>query len=196
MKIKCSEPRLAHEYGYGWRFSFHVEEESLSMAKQLVDELRDVYMGADIGKWRARRSLDANAYAWVLIDKLASVRRLTKTEVYRHAIREIGGNSTIVCVKSAAADALCANWQRNGIGWITEQLPSKLDGCTNCVLYTGSSAYDTAQMSILIDSLVQDCKSVGIETLPPMELERMMRVYEKQTNKGDGDPSEGKAAGI
>ena len=43
-------------------------------------------------------------------------------------------------------------------------------GCRNLAAYHGSSVYDTKQMSRLIDNLVQDCKEIGIETLPPEKL--------------------------
>ena len=41
------------------------------------------------------------------------------------------------------------------------------------MFYRGSSVYDNAQMSRLIENIVQDCKAVGIETLTPSELERL-----------------------
>lgn len=122
---------------------------------------------------RRGRSLDANAYAWVLIDKLASKLGLKRSEVYREAIKDVPGVSTIVCVKNTALGTLVASWKKNGLGWQAETMPSKLEGCTNVVLYYGSSAYDSKQMSALIDNLVAECKALGIETLPPATLERM-----------------------
>lgn len=122
---------------------------------------------------RNKRSLDANAYCWVLLGKLAEKLSTPKTEVYRQYIKEIGNNCEIVCVLEKAADKLIEGWNRNGVGWIADKLPSKLDGCINVVLYYGSSTYDTAQMSRLIDLIVQDCKTQGIETLTPFELDAM-----------------------
>ena len=37
--------------------------------------------------------------------------------------------------------------------------------------FHGSSTYDTAQMSKLIDNIVSDCKALGIETLTPDKLD-------------------------
>lgn len=122
---------------------------------------------------RERRSLDANAYCWVLLDKLAEKLSISKTEIYRKFIRNIGGNSETVCVLEKAADKLCDGWEHNGIGWQTERIPSKIEGCVNVILYYGSSTYDTKQMSRLIDMVVDECKDHGIETLTPMELERL-----------------------
>jgi hypothetical protein len=47
---------------------------------------------------KERRSLDANALAWVLLDKLAAKLNMEKTEIYRQYIKEIGGVSETVCV--------------------------------------------------------------------------------------------------
>lgn len=117
------------------------------------------------------RSLDANAYFFVLADKIAAATGLSKTEVYRHAIKEIGGNSDIVCVQEKAADTLCAAWEQRGLGWQTERIPSKIRGCVNVILYYGSSTYDSKQMSRLIDNIIQDAKALGIETLPPSKVD-------------------------
>lgn len=130
-------------------------------------------MDAEMKRHTKRRSLDANAYAWALIGKLASATGIEKSCIYREAIRDIGGNYETVCVSAKAADAMQKLWESRGLGWQAEAFPSKLKGCTNLNLYYGSSAYDTAQMSRLIDNIVQDCKAVGIETLTEEELGRM-----------------------
>ena len=141
--------------------------------REQYDALKEHDLSVEIKRFRRKRSLDANAYAWVLIDKLAQATGVRKEEVYREAIRNIGGASATVCVPTKAVEQLCKNWRRNGLGWQVEILPSKLDGCTNAILYYGSSVYDTKQMSSLIDLLVQDCRQLGIETLPPRELEAL-----------------------
>lgn len=124
----------------------------------------------EITKAKKRRSLDANAYAWVLIGKIASAVNMPRVEVYRNAIREIGGVSEIVCVKACAVDRLRKTWERNGLGWQTETMPSKIGGCVNVVLYYGSSSYDSKQMAVFIDQLMEDAKAIGIETLSDREL--------------------------
>ncbi len=141
--------------------------------REQYDALKEHDLSVEIKRFRRRRSLDANAYAWVLIDKLAQATGVRKDEVYREAIRNIGGASDTVCVPTKAVAKLRESWRRNGMGWQTEILPSKLEGCTNVVLYYGSSVYDTKQMSDLINLLVQDCRELGIETLPPRELEAL-----------------------
>lgn len=138
--------------------------------------LEDHDVRVEIKKWRKKRSLDANAYAWVLIDKIAQATGVPKTEVYRQAIREIGGVSDIVAVPDNAVDKFREGWSKQGIGWQTEILDSK-PGYKRIVVYYGSSTYDTKQMSALIDSLVQEAQALGIETLPPHEIARLNSLW-------------------
>ena len=138
------------------------------------DSLKDSDISVEIKKYRKPRSIDANNYAWVLIDKIAARIGLTKIEVYRNAIRSIGGVSEIVCIKENAVYTLKTIWESRGIGWQVEIEPSKLAGCVNAVLHYGSSVYDTKQMSDLINSLVSDAQAIGIETEPPEYIESLL----------------------
>ena len=143
----------------------------------MLPELKDADLTVEIKRYRKKRSLDANAYCWVLLDKLAEATGVPKSEIYRHAVRDIGGNSQVVCVLEKAAPKLCEGWERNGLGWTAEVIPSKLDGCVNVILYYGSSLFDAGQMSRLIDGLVQDCKALGIETMPPDKLNSLLEAW-------------------
>jgi hypothetical protein len=142
--------------------------------RQSFDLLKDSEINVQIKKWREPRSKDANAYAWVLIDKIAAAVSVDKERVYKDAIRSIGGVSETICVRDFAVEKLRESWSERGIGWQTDTMPSKIEGCTNVVLYFGSSTYDTKQMSLLIDHLIQDAKNLGIETMPPDKLNRLL----------------------
>lgn len=142
--------------------------DSLAEGKEYVIEIKER---------KKKRSLDANAYAWVLIDKLASQLHESKTDIYRSYIKEIGGNSDTVCVKDEALDRLRNNWERNGIGWQTDTMKSKIKGCTNVILYYGSSVYDVSQMQRLIELIEQDCKTFGIETLDDLKLQQLIEEW-------------------
>ena len=156
--------------------SFEVNEKA--DFKLMVDELRECErLSIEVKQFRQRRSLDANAYCWVLIDRLAERLNESKEAVYRQYITNIGGNSEIVCVKNNAVERLCAGWHRNGIGWQTETFESKLEGCTNVILYYGSSVYDSAQMARLLDLIVEDCKAQGIPTETPDEIARLKSMW-------------------
>lgn len=150
-------------------------EGSVQSLFQIFEELKAAEkLTFKVGKFRQKRSLDANAYCFVLIGRIAEKTNVPKDEVYRKAVKEIGGNYDVVCVRDKAVDALCQSWSRMGLGWQTDTFPSKIEGCTNVVLYYGSSTYDTAQMSRLINIIVQDCMELGIETKPQEEIESLL----------------------
>ena len=146
---------------------------------QDIEALKDKVVDVVLKLFRKRRSLDANGYFWVLVDKLAEKLNIAKVDIYRGYIKDVGGNSEMVCVQDKAVGTLIKGWQRNGIGWVTDTMPSKLKGCTNVILYVGSSEYDTAQMARLIELAVQDCQAQGISTKTPDEINNLLSLWEK-----------------
>lgn len=126
-----------------------------------------------VKEYKQKRSLSANNYFWVMVDRLAEKLRMSKTDIYRSYVKEIGGNNDIVCCIDKAVNALCEAWQGRGIGWITELEESKIEGCTNVRLYYGSSTYNKEQMSRLIELAKQDCIENDIPTWDDAELERL-----------------------
>lgn len=176
MDVKITNVKLFHEYGVGFALQAHVD--SVGVAASLRDLIRSAdAFRCKLTEWRDSRSLDANAYAWVLIGKIAEATKIPRTDVYRNHVRELGGNTDTVCVREKGAAKLMECWAKNGIGWISETMPSKIPGCVNVMLYYGSSTYDSKQMSRLIDNLIQDARELGIETLTPKDLERMMQEW-------------------
>ena len=152
--------------------------DNVHSATNCYDELHECEkLSIKIGKYRNKRSLDANAYFWVLVDKLSAKLNITKEEIYRNAIKNIGGVSEMICLRNEAVEMFCNSWKRQGIGWQTDTMPSKLKGCTNVIVYYGSSTYDSRQMSMLIDNIVQDCKEQGIEVRPQEEIDRLLSMW-------------------
>ena len=121
---------------------------------------------------REKRSENANAYMWVLADKIAAKTRKYKTEVYRDAIRRVGVFEDVAVTGKATA-SLVSTWSDRGEGWFADVLESKLKGCKKVRLYFGSSGYDTKQRSRLIDDIVEEADELGIETKTPEQLARM-----------------------
>jgi hypothetical protein len=142
--------------------------ETLDGEKEYVIEVKEK---------KKKRSLDANAYFWTLADKLSEKLNKPKTDIYREYIKEIGGVSDTLCMLDKAVDKFCERWASMGIGYQTDRIESKLEGCTNVIAYYGSSTYDTAQMSRLIDMAVQDCKQFGIPTYDREELDRLVQEW-------------------
>ena len=122
------------------------------------------------------RSLNANAYAWVLINKLSEANGLPPEFVYREQLKAMGGHSEVVTVGQAAADKVITLWKLNGLGWTAEPI-GEHDGEVDLLLSYGSSVFETWQMAQLIDNLVQDCRQIGIETMSPAELDSIIAAW-------------------
>ena len=155
------------------------EREDLGKAMSVVRKHKDRLYDLEVKEHRKKRSLDANAYCWVLINKLADVMRIPPTEVYRQAIQDISGNNEIIPIKDEAVEQFKQAWSHNGIGWLCKDMgKSKIQGYRNLMVYYGSSVYNSKQMSELIDHLVQDCKALDIETMTPDKLSLLMEEWD------------------
>ena len=132
----------------------------------------------DISKWREKRSLDSNAYAWVLLDKIAEKTRNTKENIYREIIKRVGVFE-ILPIKDDAVNSFIKRWQSKGLGWVCDNLGSspKLKGYTKIVAYYGTSTYDTKEMSRFIDEVVSEAQELGIQTLDEKDLESLIKTW-------------------
>ena len=153
--------------------------------KTCYDELREVEkLTIEIKEYHKKRSLDANAYMWVLCGKLAEKIGSTKESVYRQHILNVG-----VCkvaeISEDAAETLIIGWQMNGTGWLAERVDyGAHDGFVLVNLYYGSSVYNTKQMSRLLDSVIEDCQEQGIQTATPDEIANMKSLWKSGDNRG------------
>lgn len=130
-----------------------------------------------VDEYHPKRSLDANSLLWILCSKIAEKIGGTKEEVYRKSIHEVG-QFEITPIKHEAVKRWREAWESNGVGWISEvHSQSKIEGYTNMINYFGSSTYDSREMTILIDNIVQECKSLGIDTMPPEELKSLCEAW-------------------
>jgi len=152
-------------------------------ALKQVKELQEIVdngkqLDVEIQQHRKKRSMDANAYCWVLCQKIAEVIGSTKEEVYQKAVREVG-QFEILPIREEAVETWIERWGSRGLGWFAEVMDdSKLDGYKRVISYYGSSVYDTREMSILIDALVQEARELGIETMPAEELQSLINEWE------------------
>lgn len=155
------------------------ERVDIGKAMQLVRNRKQMLYDLEVKEHRKKRSLDANAYAWVLIGKIADALRITPIDIYRQAIQNIGGNYEVIPIKAEAAEHFKQIWEAKGLGWpCVDMGKSKLDGYRNLRAYYGSSTYDTRQMSQLIDNLVQDCRALDIEVKSDEELASLMGAWQ------------------
>lgn len=143
-------------------------------ALSICNEYTDKDLTLKLSEWRNSRSKEANAYFWELCGKLAAKLHRSPTEIYREIIKDVGGNYDVLCLQNKAVESFIKKWKSHGLGWVCDTTASKLKGCTTIIAYYGSSTYDTAQMSRLIELIIAECKSQGIETATPEELSLLM----------------------
>jgi hypothetical protein len=137
-------------------------------------------LSVDIKQYRKRRSLDANAYCFVLCQKIAEVVGSTKEYVYKQAIKQVG-QFEIVPIKDEAVEKWIQAWESRGLGWQTEIMgDSKIEGYTNTINYYGSSVYDTKEMSLLLEEIVSQAKELGIDTMTDREKLALLEKWGKE----------------
>lgn len=120
-----------------------------------------------IKEYKQKRSLNANAYMWVLINEIANKVRLSKEEVYLNMLKNYG-QSTIV--------SLLSDIDYNGFFKYYEVIGTSVlnnKEFTHIKILKGSSEYNTLEMSILIDGVVQECTNLGIPTISDEEIKRL-----------------------
>ena len=128
---------------------------------------------------KKKRSLDANAYCWVLLGQLSKALRIPPESLYKEFIRK-SSNYTVMTLKTQAAAKFSEKWQSNGIGWFIVDLgESRIQGFSHIRAYHGSSSYDTKEMSLLLDEIVEACKENNIETATGAELGLLKRGWDK-----------------
>lgn len=157
-----------------WELTFTINEEGI--LKEQYDNIAGFpSVDIKISKHRKKRSLDANAYMWVLLQKMSAILNLSSEELYEQMLRQYG------------------TFYQDEEGYVVATFPAKVDikkiqghwkfyksnGRFNSYLMIkGSSEYDTKEMSVLLDGVVNEAKEMGIETLTPDEIERMKQSWQ------------------
>ena len=144
-----------------------------------VNDISGAKLTVTAKKYRKKRSLDANAYSWVLLDKMAKALGSTSEEVYEEMLRRYGyplydeDEKPVIISLKAGTDisALDIHLKLIGEGHVQDKL------FKHYKVIRGQSTYDTKEMSTFIDGIVSEAKELGIETLTPTELERIKAAW-------------------
>ena len=124
---------------------------------------------------RKKRSLDANAYFWVLVGKIADKLRASKDEIYFEMLKKYGQSITVTVRAGLDLSRAGLKYYELFKDGISAGKPFEAYR-----VFIGSSQYDTREMSVLIDGVVQEAKELGIETLTPLELAEILGRYEQE----------------
>ena len=143
---------------------------------QSIELKADDEIVIDIKKKRKKRSLNANAYFWQLVNKMAIKLNCSDQDIYRKLVKDYGVSTTLM-VRDEAKEAFVRAWTegKDSSGWFVEDLGHEVMRA-----YSGTSTYNTKEMSRIIDGLVEECKDLNIETLPPDELEHLKSTWRQR----------------
>lgn len=160
---------LSRTYGGEWVLSLMLDDSSVSDAKKLVDKQKGLY-DVTIKPHREKRSLTANAYFHALCGKMASELHSDIDSVKRHLVLSYGTTAerdsipvTITLPKGIPAEDFYpyCEWVYGDNEGDTYELMKE------------THMMNTKEFSVLLDGTIQECKELGIETLPEDELRRL-----------------------
>lgn len=135
----------------------------------LLDQDKDKIF--EVKEHKEKRSLNANNYFWLLVGKIADAMRASKDDVYMLMLKRYGQSSMVSVVADVDVRGYFKYYELIG------QTPLQGKLFNHYRIYKGSSEYDSLEMSILIDGIVEEAKAMGIETLTPEEIERIKRAW-------------------
>lgn len=145
-------------------------ETDTDSAQMVCEDIQGDLCDIDIKlhKESKKRSMTANRYLWQLCQKIAERADVFYIDVYRDAIQN-AGVFIDATISEKSYDDIKAMWQKNGLGWLVIET-ARHDGGVDCNMFKGSSSYNTAEMSKLVDYVVEVAKSYNIQTLTDREL--------------------------
>lgn len=122
----------------------------------------------EIREYKEKRSINSNAYAWKLITEIGNVLRKSKEEVYLQMLKDYGQSEIVSMLSSINPEGYFKYYEKFGTGVV------KNKEFTHYKIFKGSSEFNKKEMSIFIDGIVQEAKSVGIQTLDELEINELM----------------------
>lgn len=140
----------------------------------LID--KDLRLKASI--WREKRSLNANAYFYVLAGKIAEKLRISLTEAHNRLIAMYGQMDGVTIIMRDDIDWTKLDYIHLKPTPATRELD---DGRLYRVYFImrGSHTYDCKEMARLIDGTVEDAKDLGIETMTPDQIAELKSKWQR-----------------
>lgn len=127
----------------------------------------------EIKEYKPKRSRNANNYAWNLITKIADVLRLDKEEVYLDMLKHYGQSEMVSVLSEIDVKGYFKYYEKVG--------ETVLNGkeFSHYKIFKGSSEYTTSEMNIFISGIVQEAEQLDIETLTPIEIEKLKQAWKE-----------------
>lgn len=154
-------------------------QSGLKTAQKLKDSPK---INIKLSEHKERRSLDANAYYWVLIGKLSKVLNISTSYCHNVMLRRYGTlelvDETPVYLMFPDTDEATRKVDESETYHVkpTSNVRVGNDGkmYRTYMLLKGSHQYDTAEMAALISGLRDECIQVGIPVETPDEIANLL----------------------
>lgn len=126
-----------------------------------------------------KRTNDANAYCWVLLNKLAKELDIPKEDIYKQEVMDVPQKPLKTLVKASDVEDEITYWKKRGLGWYAEIVGESTEkkGFVWINKYRGSSEFDKHQMGLLIKNIIYECHENNIETRTPEEIAKMLSLW-------------------
>lgn len=128
---------------------------------------RDKKYKLNIKLFKNKRSLNANAYCWKLCTEIGNILRLSKEEVYLNMLKNYGQSEIVSVLSTIDVTGYFKYYEVAGKSLLNNK------EFTHYKVFKGSSEYDTREMSILIDGIVQECTNLEIPTITEEQLKKL-----------------------
>ena len=142
-----------------------------------IEKFLHKYIRISIKRFFKKRSLNANAYAWALINELANIMNLSKEEVYELKLKDYGQSELALVAAEVNPKYYFKYYSEEG------QTTVKNKKYKWYKVYKGTSEYNTREMSIFIKGLIQDCEEQGIEVKPKQEVDKLIESWDENVSK-------------
>lgn len=137
----------------------------------------------EVKEYKPKRSLNANAYFHVLVEKTAEIIGRSATWTKNDLLADYGYIDQDTGPIILRDDI---NWHEFRELHLRPTSATRIldDGELYRVFYIirGTHTYNSKEMARIIDGAIQEAKALGIETLPPQELERMLNRWKPKVN--------------
>jgi len=165
-------------------------KELVFMLAKIADMDDKVY---DLVEHKEKRSLNQNSYYHVLLGKVADKLRISKSRLHNDMLAHYGQRFFLddKCVFVTIPD----NEESENTAMESDTVHMKPTSKTVVgnneityrywVMLRGSHDYNTREMSILLDGLIQEAKQLDIETLTPNQLAEMRRLEQEAEDRRD-----------
>lgn len=157
-----------------WTITFSITPTSIGEARKYYDIGKD--LSISLKEWKEKRSLTANAYFHVLVNKLASAMKISDEECKRWLVLSYG----TVAERNGCPVMITLPKETDPLDyypycqWIDGDATSD-----SYQLYKQTHILDTKEFSRLLDGTVQECKEQGIETMSEDEIRRLYAQADK-----------------